>query len=159
LGSFFLALCAAQSASTWRTPPEWSNVTEACTEISKRVPADAPLIAPEAVLYLADRRGFRLEFDPSAAQRAAGEWGERLEDPGSPLALVDFYRTQGGSTVPAVGAPPRMFNTGYISPVFVADVGPIPGDGRRRAWREAIRSRPEFQILVDRPDLLIAEVR
>ena len=133
-------------------------MSEACAEVQRLVPADAPLIAREAVLYLADRRGFRLEFDPSASSRAAGEWGERLEDPESPLALVDFYRAQGGVAVPAIGAPPRVFNTGYISPMFVADVGPIVGDPRRRGWREAIRSRPNIKILVDRPDLLIAEL-
>jgi hypothetical protein len=158
LGSFFLALCVVQSASTWRTPLEWSNLAEASAEIRNLVPADAFLIAREAVLYFADRRGLRLEFDPSASRRAAGEWGEGLDDPDDPLALVEFYRFRAGSAVPAVGDPPETFHSGYLAPVYVADVGPILAEPRRRAWREAIRSRPDIQILVDRPDLLIAEL-
>jgi Dolichyl-phosphate-mannose-protein mannosyltransferase len=161
LGSFFLALCAVQSASTWRTPPEWSNATEAALEIRDVVPEEAGLIAPEALLYLSDRRGFRLEFEPSAVARAAGELGMVLEDPDRPLALVELYRDRGGPILPvgARGPTPRDVFYGSPPPRFVADIGPAPGDARRKRWRDAIRAHPDIKILVDRPDLLIAEFR
>ena len=158
LGSFFLALCAAQSASTWRTPPEWSNVTEAAPRSGRLVPADAPLIAPEAVLYLADRRGFRLEFDPSASRRAAGEWGERLGDLRRPPGPGRVLPDPGRIAVPAVGAPPRLFNTGAISPCSSRTSGrsratPADGPGGRPSGPDRT-----IKMLVDRPDLLIAEL-
>jgi len=159
LGSFFLALCVAQSASTFRTPAEWRSLAEAAREVDAIVPPDRPLIAPEALLYHAERRGFRLEFDPAAVQRAAGEWGWTLAEADRPLALVEFYRRRGGALAPTfhergpVGEP-----QGILRRLFVADVGPDSADPRRKAWREAIRSRPNTTIRVDRPGLLIAEL-
>jgi len=158
LGSSFLALCVAQSASTFRTPVEWGSLAEAACQVDALVPPDELLIAPEALLYQADRRGFRLEFDPAAARRAAGEWGAALPDAASPPALVEFYRTAGGSRAPGVGRP-EDHTPGHSRPRFVADAGPDSADPRRRAWREAIRKRRDAKILVDRADILIAEFR
>jgi hypothetical protein len=157
LGSSFLALCAAQSASTWRTPPEWSGVDRAASEIQRLVPADAPLIATEALIYLADRRGYRLEFEPTAARRAAGEWGEDPGDLRGPLDLVDFYRSRGGLRVPDGGRRQPVFLHGMATQ-YVADVGVVADDSRRGRWRGAIRARTGATILVDRPELLIAEL-
>ena len=129
----FAGLSAALSASTWTAPPEWTALPGMAEEVKAHVPAGEWLVAPEALLYFADRRGCRLEFDRAAAIRAAGEWGGRL-GPDDPLALVEFYRGRGAR--------------------FVADVG--PEDDRRRAWREAIRRH--YTVLVDRPGGLLADM-
>ena len=94
------------------------------------VPRDAWLIAPEALLFAADRRGGRLESSPVAARRAAGEWGGSLAGD-EPLALIEFYRARGAR--------------------FVADVGTDPA---RLALHEAIRRR--YNVVVDRDGVLIA---
>ena len=130
----FLVLSGVLSASTWRTPTEWAALPEAAEAVRRHVPAGDWLVAPEALLYFADRRGCRLEFERAAAARAAGEWGGVIESE-DPLALVEFYRGRGAR--------------------FVADVGP-EDDERRRAWREAVRRR--YDILVDRPGALLADM-
>ncbi len=93
MGSSFLALCLIQSASTWRTPVEWASLDEAAHELASLTTEDQLVIAPEALLYYAGRRGFRLEFDPAACRRAAGEWGGSLEpfEEVGPLGLTEFY--------------------------------------------------------------------
>ncbi len=137
VGLAFASLAAAQSVSTWRTPREWVDLPAAAEVVRSRVPSDALLVAPEALLFEADRRGCRLEFTSSASKRAAGEWGGVI-DPADPLALVAFYQTQGAR--------------------FVADLGPDDGDPLRQVWRAAIRAR--YSVLVDRPDVvLLAELR
>ncbi len=150
LGSFFLGLCVVQSASTFRTPVEWSGLISTARAIDAALPrSESPfLIAPEALLYYADRRGFRLEFDSAAARRAAGEWGLVLPDADRPLALVDFYARPDSR--------PLEF---YPEPFHVADVGRVEGDPRRQAWRDAVRARPGTVILIDRPDALVAVLR
>jgi hypothetical protein len=133
-------LAAVQSASTWGTPPEWEALGVAAREIRARVPAGALVVAPEAVLYAADRRGCRLEIEGKAAARAAGEWGERL-DPArasapAAVALVALYERRGAR--------------------YLADVGD-PARGRlREALHEALRSR---RVLVDRPGVLVVQLR
>ena len=82
-----------QSRGTWVAPAEWSGLTAAAAEITRLVPEGAPLVAPEAMLYAADRRGCRLEWAPGAVARAAGEWGEAVED--DPRALIEVYRRRG----------------------------------------------------------------
>lgn len=134
-GSALLAMAVVQSASTWRTPPEWADLPEAAASVRAHVPPDALLIAPEALLFAADRRGCRLEFGPGPSRRAAGEWGGRLDDPG-PLALLEFYRGRGAR--------------------FVADVGPDSNNPLRRAWREAVRRR--FAVVDDRPGVFLADL-
>ena len=151
LGSFFLALSVVQSAGTYRTPLEWAGVVEVGRELAATTDENELVIAPEAVLYYADRRGFRLEFDPMAARRAAGEWGFPLTNPDAPLALVEFYTSQGHEL--AFGG------NGFYTPAFaVADIGPITNDPRRLAWRASIRARPETTIVIDRPDAFVAKL-
>lgn len=154
LGSFFLVLCVVQSASTWRTPAEWSSLIEAAREVDTlwSPSSEEFLIAPEALLYYADRRGFRLEFDPEAVRRAAGEWGEPIASPGDALALVRFYEEQ-------VRRNDQGTLPWYARIRGVADVGLESDLPRRRAWRRAIRESPGIKVRVDRPDMLIAEFR
>ena len=154
LGLSFLALCWTQSASTWKTPEEWASLVEAAREIAAVVPRSKEelLVAPEALLYYSDRRGFRLEFDPDAIRRAAGEWGESIPESDDPLKLVDFYRTQVSRHYDRPG-------WWYASVSHVADIGTAVEGPKRRAWREAIRARPGYRVLVDRPGLMIAETK
>jgi hypothetical protein len=105
---------------------------EAARWVGRVVPRDAWLVAPEALLFAADRRGGRLEFGPDAARRAAGEWGQAL-DRDDPLALVEFYRARGAR--------------------FVADLDPGT-DRARLALHEAIRRR--YNVVVDQDGVLIA---
>lgn len=130
-GVSFLALALLQSRSTWKTPAEWATLTEAARIVQANVPADAWVAAPEALLFASDRRGCRMEFTASAAQRAAGEWGKSLDSEG-PLALVEFYRAQGAR--------------------FVADVA--TDDPNRLALHKAIRRR--YKVVVDQPGILLA---
>jgi hypothetical protein len=131
-GVGMVVLSLLQSLSTWRTPPEWSALPEAARAVRAVVPRDAWLVAPEALLFAADRRGGRLEFGPDAARRAVGEWGQSL-DGDNPLALVEFYRARGAR--------------------FVADLGPGT-DRARLALHEAIRRR--YNVVVDQDGVLIA---
>jgi hypothetical protein len=138
-----LALDAAFSFSTFRTPPEWRSLGEAAGAVRACVPADAWVAAPEALLYAADRRGCRIEFTRAASRRAAGEW----EPPGGhgpaegvegPIDLVEFYRRRGAR--------------------FFADVGADPAspDLPRLALHEAVRRR--YNVIVDRSGVLIASL-
>ena len=154
LGSFFLAACMVQSISTWRTPEEWGGLVEAAREVASVVPDSSEnwLVAPEALLYHADRRGFRLEFSPEAIRRAAGECGGPPNDVDQPLALIDHYRRR-------VGEFPDRPGLLYARVGHVADVGFASAGSRRMAFREAIRASPRYRILVDRPGLMVAELR
>ena len=99
LGLATLGMGVAASVSTWRTPVEWAALEEAAASIRANLPPEAIVVAPEALLFAADRRGCRWEPTPSAASRAAGEWGGRLEDPDDPIALVEFYRSRGADAL------------------------------------------------------------
>ncbi|MEO6810134.1 MAG: glycosyltransferase family 39 protein [Isosphaeraceae bacterium] len=128
----FVVLAAVLSASTYRTPPEWVALPEAARVIDRLVPADALVIAPEALLYAADRRGCRLEAGAAPAQRAASEWSGTI-NPANPLALIEFYQGHGAR--------------------FVADVYD-GADDPRRPLHDAIRRR--YTVLVDRPGVFLA---
>jgi 4-amino-4-deoxy-L-arabinose transferase-like glycosyltransferase len=133
----FLVMSAYLTRSTWQTPSEWNEIETAGRRIQVVVPADDWLVAPEPLLFQADRRGCRLEFTARAAGRAAAEWMD--VGPATihgPLDLIEFYRLRGAR--------------------YVADVGPRPGDDRRIALHEAIRRR--YKVLVDRASVLIAEL-
>ncbi len=132
-----LALAIVQSASTWRTPAEWSHIREAAQIVHESVPADAWVVAPEALLYAADRRGCRLEFSRASVQRAAGEWGTG-ESATDAAELVEFYKNHGAR--------------------FFADLGDAAaaGDSARLALHKAIRSR--YKILVDLPGVVLLAV-
>jgi hypothetical protein len=129
------ALGLAQARDTWRTPREWASLPEAAAAVERMVPAGSLVVAPEALLYAADRRGCRLETGLDASRRAAGEWRGRLQLDG-PLALVEFYRARGAR--------------------YFADLAEPNGDPGRRALREAVRNR--YRLLADRPGFLVAEL-
>ena len=131
----FLGLSAWQSASTWRTPPEWASLPAATASIGAHVPPEAMLVAPEALLFAADRPGCRLEFGPVPSARAAGEWGGTLDGDG-PTALLEFYKGRGAR--------------------FVADVGDAADDPQKRAWREAVRRK--YSVVDDRPGVFLADL-
>jgi hypothetical protein len=137
----FAASCLAASASTWTSPPEWRDLDEASRMVQAEVPEGAWLVAPEALLFQADRRGCRLEFDSEGVRRAAGEWEESASVTDS-AGLVAFYREQGAR--------------------YFADVGPVPKaegasvDARRVALHELVRRR--YKVKVDRPSVIIAEL-
>ena len=180
LGSALLGLCLFQSVSTWRTPVEWANLVEAADEIKRRMPLGQLVIAPEALLYYADCRGYRLEFEPAAMSRAAFEWsgdffasvvmkrfgltpGETSTDRQSPLSLVYFYqrlhdedRIRSGSLEESFGS---WFPDAIAEQLLVADIGSVSNGSRRQAWREAIRNQTRLTILIDRPDFFLAESR
>ena len=118
-----------------RTPPEWTSWREAVAAIDHEVPPLSLLAAPEALLYLADRKGCRLEYEPRSAVRAAGEWNGRI-DPDDPLALVEFYRSKGAR--------------------FVADLWAVADEPDRRALHDAIRRR--YNVKVDRDGVILAEM-
>ena len=135
LGVVLLILSAGFSASTWRTPPEWRSLRSAAAAVEAHVPRQAWLVAPEALLFEADRRGCRLELTAAAARRAAGEWPDP-DAAASPLALVRFYQSRGAE--------------------FFADVRPDDATPARLALHDAIRSR--YNVVVDRPGILIARL-
>lgn len=135
LSLVFGLLCISFSASTWRTPEEWTALDRAGEAVASSTPAGDWVVAPEPLLYAANRKGCRLEFTPQAAARAASEWGTDAKV-GDPLELVEFYRTRGAR--------------------WVADVGAVAGDERRLALHDGIRRR--YKIWMDRPDFLLAEL-
>jgi hypothetical protein len=146
LGGALIVLSLVQARTTWRTPPEWATLPEAARAVRDVVPPGAWVVAPEALLYAADRRGCRLEFATDAARRAAGEWGADpvldldLEGAG-PLALVEFYEARGARFVAVPG---------------VVGDGRRAGDPGRLTLRQAIRRR--YRLVVDRPGILIADL-
>lgn len=134
----FVVLAAVQSVGTWRTPAEWRGIVPVGRELNAAIPADAGLVAREALLYYSGRRGYRLEVDRAAGRRAAGEWGAVLDGEGEtdPLALLEFYRGRGAE--------------------YVADlVSPADAD-ERRTLHAAIRR--EYRVLIDRQDFLLARM-
>jgi hypothetical protein len=124
-----------QVRSTWRTPAEWRGLERAAVTVAATVPADAWVVAPEAILFQADRRGCRMEWSTAAASRAAGEWevGRRVD---GPLELVEFYRRQGAR--------------------YFADLGCRKVDLAREGLHDAVRRR--YKVIVDRPDVIIADL-
>jgi hypothetical protein len=135
MGLGLVTLSVILSASTWRTPAEWSSLDEAAEAVRAVVPRTAWVVAPEALLFASDRRGCRLEFTGPSARRAAREWGETLSEPG-PIGLVEFYRRRGAS--------------------HFADVAPERPGPDRLALHAAVRRR--YKVLRDRPGVLIASL-
>ena len=132
-----LVMSAVLTRSTWQTPSEWKDLESAARCVQEVVPGDVWLVAPEPLLFQADRRGCRLEFTGQASRRAAAEWGEaEPPDIRDPLDLIEFYRRRGAR--------------------FVADVGAGEGDNRRSALHEGIRR--SYKVVVDRASILIAEL-
>jgi len=132
----FAGLCLALSISTWRTPREWKDLDEAGRTVALSAPGDDWLVAPEPLLYRANRRGCRLEYTDKAATRAALEWRGEGGAVRTPLDLVEFYRTKGAR--------------------WLADVGAGPDDAPRLALHAGIRRR--YKVVVDRPEVFLAKL-
>jgi hypothetical protein len=133
--SGMLGLSAALSASTWRTPAEWGHLVDASQILRSGSNRDRLIIAPEALLYMADRRGYRLEFTSEAAARALREWNAPPTSHPGPLDLIEFYREQGASAV--------------------AEVQSEPLDASRRGLHEALRAGFPDGIAIDRKGVLL----
>ena len=131
----FAVLSLYASDSTWWTPDEWEGLPEAARVVAESTPKDDWVVAPEALLYHADRRGCRLEYTLAAATRAASEWGP-VASSKTPAELVEFYRSKGAR--------------------WIADVGAENDDALRVDLHDWIRRR--YKVVVDRPDVLLAEL-
>ena len=94
LASAFLLCAAMQARSTFETPEEWRGVRAAAAIVQRRTSPGELVVASEAFLYYCDRRGCRLETEPRAVERAAGEW-RAAEKVTEPSALVALYRSRG----------------------------------------------------------------
>lgn len=131
----FAGLALQLSESTWRSPDEWAGLAEAGRAVAEETEPGDLVVAPEALLYQADRRGCRLELTVGAATRAASEW-----DPQSglltPIDLVEFYKEKGA----------RWF----------ADVGAGHEDRLRVDLHDQIRRR--YKVVIDRPDVMLADL-
>jgi Dolichyl-phosphate-mannose-protein mannosyltransferase len=130
-----LLLCGYQVRSTWRTPSEWNDLEAAGRAVASVVPRDAWVVATEALLFRADRRGCRMEWTTPAARRAAGEWGSDFDVDG-PLDLLECYRRQGAR--------------------YFADLGSRGDDARRKGLHESVRRR--YKVIVDSPEVIIADL-
>jgi hypothetical protein len=112
-----------QTRSTWTTPPEWRDALALGQAIQRHVPPGELVIAPEAVVYLGDRPGCRLEWETASARRAVNEWSrgqwEEIED--IPQNIVGFYRSNAGAR-------------------FFADLESDPRDYSRARFHEILRS-------------------
>jgi 4-amino-4-deoxy-L-arabinose transferase-like glycosyltransferase len=140
LGAVLLAailgvLCVVTARTTWRTPPEWTAIEQAAQYVAARVPGDAWVVAPEALLFQSDRRGCRMEWSNTAAARAAGEWspGAAVDDP---HALLEYYGRHGAR--------------------YFADLGRRGTDPRREGLHDFVRRR--YKVLVDTHEVIIAEL-
>ena len=133
----FAAMALRLSDSTWRTPDEWATLAEAGRAVAEETAPDDLIVAPEALLYQADRRGCRLEYTAAAATRAASEWAPQANLI-SPLELVEFYESRGA----------RWF----------ADLGVdlLDGDPARTDLHQDIGHR--YKIVIDRPDVFLADL-
>jgi hypothetical protein len=134
--SLLAAAAFLSTSATWRTPNEWLDLPAAGRRIAEVVPLDSRLIAREAVLYAADRRGFRMEYEPDAVRRALAEWGRRPDAPeeATPGALLGWYHRQGGR--------------------FFAEVGGLPAGTDLPATLRAATRR----VWIDEPGLLLVEL-
>ncbi len=135
LWTVFAVLCAIQARSTWQTPAEWTGIEQAARAVATCVPRDAWLVAPEALLFEADRRGCRLEWSRPAALRAAGEWGSGATVLG-PQDLLEYYRRRGAR--------------------YFADLGESGVDPRRKGLHDFVRQR--YKVMVDSREVIIADL-
>ena len=131
----FIFGCYVCSASTWATPREWSGIVSAGSEIREKTSRESWIVAPEALIYYADRKGCRLEYTIASAKRAASEWGggATVEQP---IDLVAFYRSRGAA--------------------YFADLAFEGEPSDRLALHNAVRRR--YKIVIDRPGLLLARL-
>jgi hypothetical protein len=128
-----VALGCYQTRSTWNTPPEWRDAVALGQAIQRHVPPGELVIAPEAVVYLGDRPGCRLEWETASARRAVNEWSRgTAEDVENSGDVVGFYRTNAGAR-------------------FFADLETAPSDPWRVRYYQALRSGSDVRILEEKP--------
>ena len=133
--AFLLFMGPASNARRIVVPEAWRSAPLAAHAIDRLTATSDLIAAPEALLFLADRKGCRLEYQPKARLRAAGEWGATI-DRADPLALVELYRSKGAK--------------------YVADLWPVGGEPDRSALHEAIRRR--YNVIMDRDGVIVAEL-
>lgn len=126
--------------STWTTPAEWANIRAAAAKIQSHVPRDQLLIAREAVLFYADRRGMRLETEPSAIARAIEDCGQT--PPTQPATLTDLLFVYDQYTPHAH----YLVEIGAESPGVLR--GPVARFADANGWRAKI-AEPDL-LLIDR---------
>lgn len=131
----FLMMCGYLARSTWSTPTEWRDLAAAGRAVAADCGPGDWIVAPEALLYQADRRGCRMEWTTPAARRAAGEW-DRPAEINQPIDLVEFYRRAGAR--------------------YFADVSADETQPARKALHDLIRQR--YKVVKDRADVLIADL-
>ena len=134
----FAALALAQSSDTFRLPNDWRHLPAASSTLQGALPSQALVVAPEALLYHAGLRGARLEVQPAAARRAAGEWHHSLPPDVEPaLALVELYRQHGHR--------------------YLADLPAAASDAPRLALHHRLALR--YTILQDGPSLFLLDLQ
>ena len=118
---------------TWDTPEEWRGAVALAGEIDRVVPEGDRLVAAEAVIYLSDRKGCRLEYEGPACRRAANEWrpADRFEGV-EPADLVAFYRS-------------------FARARWFADLEPGPTDRARRDLHRAVLAMPGARRVASGP--------
>jgi 4-amino-4-deoxy-L-arabinose transferase-like glycosyltransferase len=129
-----LAMATPAALRSFVTPGAWLGLARAARLVQAHVGRDEWLVAPEPLLYAADRRGCRLAFY-DGVQRAAREWAGDVP-PGDVVALVELYRSRGAR--------------------YFADTPRWSGDPDRRALHRAIRRR--HLVVVNDAELLLAEL-
>ncbi|MDX2036499.1 MAG: glycosyltransferase family 39 protein [Isosphaeraceae bacterium] len=136
-GTAFAALSLVQTRAVWTTPAEWLPLSSAGRMIAESTEPSAILIAPEALIYAADRRGCRWEWEPNAVRRAAAEWrSSRSQTVVDAPGLLDFYRTEAGAT-------------------HFADLQVEPLAPDRRRLHQALRAEGRHRVVIDEPGGLL----
>ena len=124
-----------RSARPGERPPNGTDWKGGRRSRRATVPADAWVVAPEALLFQADRRGCRMEWTHAAAARAAGEWGSGTTGR-RPARTGRILSPPGGSLFRRPGLP--------------------RADLTRKGLHDAVRRR--YKVIVDRPEVIIADL-
>lgn len=112
-GALLAALSILMARDTFETPPEWKPLTGDLSRIRAWLNSTPgrPLVGHEAAIFAVDRPGFRWEWSAPAQLRAASAFGAQLEGE-SPVALLNFYKSQGAAWFLAIGSDPEWERQG-----------------------------------------------
>lgn len=100
--------------STFRTPAEWSHVTEAAQAARQCTPPGALVASHSSVLFYADRRGFATVYAPHEIQYSFRTWGQTTSY-ANPVELLEFYRHHGADyLVELLGTGRELDNPGFF---------------------------------------------
>lgn len=135
IGCLFFGMSIRQSLATWRTPAEWLPIAATAEKLQRRAGPNDLLVAPEALIFAADRKGCRLEHEPLAVARAAAEWGAVIER-NDAAGLTDFYANNGAR---------------WFADVFDPDLDP------RADLHESLRRR--YSVVEDTPGSLVVDLK